>query len=244
MQSLRHPSHLLPATSVGPSLVRQALVSEVRLHSVNRMPRCSIGRCSLLAVHLLLLLYPSYIIATTTCPSPPSIAANYLQAIKATQTNVFYPSAYFYGSAVKLVSAAGLTSITNNFLCVDGKTSPGRIDLYDDGTHGDDVAGDGLYSRACVHFCQSRINYADIWNFAYHQTFNSADLIVVKPEFKNQIPYHVIQSPKYPKAKIYATSHAVFFVDDQRHYWPTWPIDFVSLNTVQKALYVHLLTSC
>ena len=166
--------------------------------------------------------------AATRCPTNNGITAKFRQTIKASKANTFVPSIYFGGSAVKLVSASGMRTITHPQLCVNGTTSSTRIDLYDDGTHGDDVAGDGIYTRACVHFCESFINYADIWNFAYQQNFQSADLTVVTPSLKGKIPHQVARSPKYPKAKIYVTSHAAFFVDDQRHYMPNWPIDMVS----------------
>lgn len=178
----------------------------------------------------ILLSHSSTVTANTVCPSLQSqvVPTNFLNALKPSQANVFVPSAYFFGSAVKMVSAANLTNFYHSMLCVDGATTPTRIYLRDDGQGGDDVAGDGLYTRACVHFCESVVNYADMWNFAYHQTIQAADLVAVRPNLRGTIPYHVIQSPKYPKATVYATSHAAFFVDDQRYYLPNWPIDYVS----------------
>ena len=173
-----------------------------------------------------------HVSAATNCPSKDAITNQFLKTIKASKANTFVPSIYFGGSAVKLVSASGMRDITHEQLCVDGETSSTKIFLYDDGTHGDDVPGDGIYTRACVHFCQSFINYNDIWNFAYQQNFMSADLTVVKPGLKGQIPHHVVRSPKYPKARIFVTSHAAFFVDDLRHYMPTWPIEGVSHTTL------------
>lgn len=39
-------------------------------------------------------------------------------------------------------------------LCVDGETSPqSRIELFDDGLGGDDVAGDAKYTRSCLTIC-------------------------------------------------------------------------------------------
>jgi hypothetical protein len=166
--------------------------------------------------------------ANTTCPVVQKIPTNFLLALNATGTNVFVPSGYFFGTAVKMVSASGLRSFTHPFLCVDGATVATTITLRDDGLNGDDVAGDGLYTRACVHFCEPKVDFSDIWHFAYQQSIQSADLIVVDPSLQGQIPYEVIQSPKYPQATIYATSHAAFFVDDKRYYLPTWPLDYVS----------------
>lgn len=166
--------------------------------------------------------------ADTTCPAVKKITKRYLRAIKASKTSIFYPSAYFQGSAVKVVSANAFSSMYHPFLCVDGGTRATTFQLYDDGTRGDDVAGDGIYSRACVHFCESVIDYSDFWDYAFHQNFYEADLIVVRSNLQNKIPHRVIQSPKYPKAKIYATSHAAFFVDIQRHYYPNWPVERVS----------------
>lgn len=165
---------------------------------------------------------------TTTCPALTSIPKNFLSAIKNAQTNLFYPTAYFGGSAVRFISANGLKSFFHPMICVDGQTTATTITLRDDGQQGDDVANDNIYTRACVHFCASAVNYADVFNYAFHQVFASADLIVVRPGLSGKIPYHVIQSPKYPQATVYATSHAAFFVDDQRHYMPGWPNDYVS----------------
>ncbi|GKY91002.1 hypothetical protein MPSEU_000073000 [Mayamaea pseudoterrestris] len=169
----------------------------------------------------------SFTSAATRCPANKDISKKYLKAVKSSKTNVFYPSAYFVGSAAKFVSATGLKELNQPQLCVDGATVSTKIALYDDGTHGDDVANDGIYSRGCVHFCEKIVNLGDIWNFAYQQNFNMADLTVVDASLKGKIPHHVVRSPKYPKARIYVTSHAAFFVDDQRYYMPTWPLDFV-----------------
>ena len=32
-----------------------------------------------------------------------------------------------------------------------------RFTLYDDGSHGDDVAGDGLYSNGCLAICEGKL---------------------------------------------------------------------------------------
>ena len=169
--------------------------------------------------------------AATVCPTDlEPIPANFLEALNTSQTNVFYPSAYFVGSAVRMVSATGLTSFYSPLVCVDGETVASTIYLRDDGKHGDDVAGDGLYTRRCVHFCESSVDFADVWNYAYHQTIQNADLIAVTASLQGEIPYDVIQSPKYPEATVYATSHAAFFVDDQRHYMPGWPNEKASTD--------------
>lgn len=169
---------------------------------------------------------------TTACPTLAAIPLEFRTALKASQTNVFYPSAYFAGSSVRLLSASGLRSYYHPMLCVDGRTTATTITLRDDGMLGDSLANDGIFTRACVHFCQAAINYTDVYNYAFHQTFSSADLIVVRTTLQGKIPYHVIQSPKYPKATVYATSHAAFFVDAQRYYLPGWPTVVGSVSTV------------
>jgi len=85
----------------------------------------------------------------------------------------FVPRAYFGGSGgVKfIISQTSRTNIDDSSLCVDGATMySGRIDLFDDGSHGDDVAGDGIYLRDCVRFCAGsgaeNIDSNDYWGFA------------------------------------------------------------------------------
>jgi len=134
----------------------------------------------------------------------------------------YIPSAYYAGGATKFVST-GEKVIYDDELCVDGRTSPIDIQLYDDGTHGDDFAGDGVFSRACVHYCESAVDMSDYWGFAYERSIAGARLIVVRKDLQGQIPSQRLPNSLYPSAQLWATSHAVFFVDDSRIYMPDWP---------------------
>ena len=60
----------------------------------------------------------------------------------------FIPSVYYDGGSAKFVTTKeGMTTLDHGWLCVNGSNNSGPIQLYDDGTNGDDVAGDGIYSR-------------------------------------------------------------------------------------------------
>lgn len=169
-------------------------------------------------------------IAVTTCEgSNTQLSVAYLEAMSTdgTQANNFVPSAYFLGKATKFVTTEdGLTVIDDPQICVDGKTESETIELFDDGTHGDDIAGDGVYSRSCVHFCEATVNFEDVWGFAMEKNdaAGAARLIVVDPSLEGEIPAEILPTPsQYPGATIVATSHAAFYVDTNREYFPGWP---------------------
>ncbi len=77
-----------------------------------------------------------------------SLSETYLSKIREVNINLFAPSAYFRGKSTKFISSDGVTELNTDKLCVDGAGSyTGPIQLYDDGSHGDDVAYDGVYTR-------------------------------------------------------------------------------------------------
>jgi len=140
--------------------------------------------------------------------------------------NNFVPSAYYHGrETVKYVSTSS-TELDDDLICVDGETQArsGGFPLYDDGTHGDDVPGDGVYSRDCVHFCESYVDFNDYWGYAFERRIEAARLVAVDPALEGTIPHEILPNPFYPRAKLLATSHAAFFVDDQAKYFPEWPL--------------------
>ena len=104
-------------------------------------------------------LLPQVVSGVTTCQgSNTPLSAAYLSSMNrnGNQVNNFVPSAYFLGKATKFVTTEeGLTEIDDPNICVDGKEETEIIQLFDDGTHGDDVAGDGkfklVYEAAVVY---------------------------------------------------------------------------------------------
>jgi len=160
-----------------------------------------------------------------------SLSNKYLKKIRKADINLFTPSAYFRGGATKFISSEGLTEIDRDELCVDGATSyTGPIQLYDDGTHGDDFANDGVYTRDCVHYCEDKVDLSDI--FGYAMLRNSVTrLIVVDESLEGTVPYDVLNIPLTPGAKAIASSHAFFFADINRKYYPNLPKE-ISPNSV------------
>lgn len=74
-----------------------------------------------------------------------------------------------------------------------------RIDLFDDGSHGDDVVGEGIYSRDCVRFCAGHgfgnIDYNNYWGFAMETSMFGARLIAVDPSLEDKFPPNSLTRP-------------------------------------------------
>ena len=110
----------------------------------------------------------------------------------------------------------------HDWLCVDGATSSsGAIELYDDGTHGDDVAGDGIYTRDCVHYCS--VDFSDYFGFAMQASIGGASLTVMDASKEGTVPYDVLTTDLTPHGKAIASSHAFFFADTEGKYYPKFP---------------------
>lgn len=60
---------------------------------------------------------------------------------------------YFHESSTKYISTTGQTTIQHSDFCVDGKGHEGTISLYNNGTHGDDFANDGVYVSVFIRVC-------------------------------------------------------------------------------------------
>jgi len=149
----------------------------------------------------------------------------YLERLKGidNQVNNFAPSVYYKGKSTKFISTQR-ELLNHPWLCVDGATSYQEIDLYDDGTHGDDFADDGIYTRDCVHYCASRVDLSDYFGFAMVSDVNSdAKLIVMDESKEGTVPYDVVKTDLTPDGKAIASSHAFFFADTNGKYYPNFP---------------------
>jgi len=160
-----------------------------------------------------------------------SLSETYLSKIREANINLFAPSSYFRGSATKFISSSGTTrdhlgttQLDTEKLCVDNATSyTGPIQLYDDGTHGDDVANDGVYTRDCVHYCEDKVDLSDFFGYAMLLGSVYSRLIVVDESLEGTVPYEVLNTPLTPDATAIASSHAFFFADVDRKYYPNFP---------------------
>lgn len=104
--------------------------------------------------------------------------------------SAFFPPTYRYGGSTKFISS-NLTSIEDRDICVDGETIfNDSVRLYDDGTHGDDVAGDGIFSRSCVYLCDAVFNSSPnpTWLFSARKTIHGAHIMSVDPHVGTEIP--------------------------------------------------------
>lgn len=153
-----------------------------------------------------------------------SVSKKYLSGLSKTSVNNFVPSAYFEGGSTKFISTTGQTTVDYEYLCVGDDTSSSVIQLYDDGTHGDDFPNDNVYSRECVHFCSENVDFSDFFGYAMEFDIDSARLIVLKADLKGTVPYEILDTPLTPEATVVASSHAFFFADENRKYYPDFPV--------------------
>jgi hypothetical protein len=168
--------------------------------------------------------------ASFQCAEDIPLTETYLNGLpKTTDPNKsiknFIPSVYYGGTSTKYISTdSSRQTIENPIVCVDGASSnTGKIQLYDDGTHGDDYANDGVYTRGCVHYCANEVDYSDVFGFAMGNRIDDAMLTEMHPSVEGTIPYESITAPLIPGAKLYASSHAFFFADVDRKYYPEFP---------------------
>eukprot|EP00978_Attheya_sp_CCMP212_P004610 scaffold10049_cov70-Attheya_sp.AAC.2 len=150
-----------------------------------------------------------------------------LDSIRENGVEFFVPSAYFYGESTKFLSATR-TTLDHPSICVGGRTTHSKIILNDNGKDGDDVAGDGVYSRGCIHFCDSSVDFRDIYGYAHEfsilGTSSGARLHVVDNALKDSVPMTNFSLPLSPDAYAIATSHAFFFIDEKATYFPEYPM--------------------
>ena len=176
------------------------------------------------SLFLLLLHSTATVLVSASCGE--SLSANVLDALSEAAAagndggdpvSLFAPSVYYSDSKTKFVTAHKQSSkievLYEYFLCVDGGTTNSNgIQLYDDGTNGDDVANDGIYSRDCVHFCSSSVDFNDLYGFARMEMGpGGSNIVVLDVAKKGTVPYEEIDTPMLPGAKTYASSHAFFF---------------------------------
>jgi len=151
------------------------------------------------------------------------LSSIYLEGIKLTSISNFVPSAYFLGESTKFISTE-IDSLDDENICVDGNSAySGPITLYDNGMNGDDIAGDGVFSRDCVHFCSSIVDLNDLYGFAMSHNVRSSRLSVVDSALRGKIPYESINTPLLPGLKVIASSHAFFVSDVNKIYYPKFP---------------------
>jgi len=168
----------------------------------------------------LLLLLQSTTTVSAACGE--SLSSNLLTALReaenggADAVSLFAPSVYYSDSKTKFVTARNPDydgKVYDDWLCVDGAASnDDGIQLYDDGTNGDDFANDGIYSRDCVHICDSFVDFSDLYGFA--RSFDRKDgshIVALDVTQKGTVPYEAITTPMFPGVKMYASSHAFFF---------------------------------
>ena len=173
---------------------------------------------------LFLPLLVTYLTLGNICDDTVSLSRKYLNELRAGEIEAFIPTVYFEGSSSKYVSTTDQTEIDHPYLCVDGASSyEGPIELFDNGSKGDDFANDGVYSRGCVHYCTSQIDYSDFFGYVMHFKINGlSGLAVMDPTVKGTIPYKTINIPLTPGATVIASSHAFFFADVNGDYYPNY----------------------
>jgi len=123
--------------------------------------------------------------------------------------------------------------------CEVGTTSRSTdfVRLYDDGTHGDDEANDGLYSNGCLSICDGRLAALGVTEDGYRVGENGIGIL--SASLRGAVPRTTVGANLLPDGIVaaVATSHAVLLtastgtsdslmptypkVDAWDHQWPT-----------------------
>ena len=67
--------------------------------------------------------------------------------------------------------------------------------VYDDGTHGDDISGDGLYSRSCISMNDLQLNYNPLLFdgmvavYPYNYPDEAEELFIINPKLRGKIKF-------------------------------------------------------
>ena len=86
-----------------------------------------------------------------------------------------------------------------------------RFTLYDDGSHGDDVAGDGLYSNGCLAICEGKLAELGVTEEGVRYGSSSGGLGILSASLRGAIPRVALAADQLPVGVDAAvgTSHAV-----------------------------------
>ncbi len=114
----------------------------------------------------------------------------FFRANKLSDRARFFPSKIFDDETTKIV-------VTGNLI------NP-PVDLYDDGTHGDDVPNDGIYSRACVSKDDLNLVLGDFNGNATSYEYNGGNLRVVNSDLRNTVSVIRLSD------SLTSTKHAMF----------------------------------
>ena len=148
---------------------------------------------------------PLIALCTYASPSIPKMTENELQLLKSNIGNaMFLPSKIFGDETTKLVTF-GINEINI------GTNSPNSIQLYDDGTHGDSIAGDNIFTRACLDRNDLELDYDLINGQSGRFTLNNAMLNVVHPSLRNNIPYEQFSQ------NLFSTQNVMFYALSEKH---------------------------
>ncbi len=102
----------------------------------------------------------------------------------------FFPSKIFDDETTKIVATGDITNTP--------------IYLYDDGTHGDDVPNDGVFSRACVSKNDLNLTLSDFNGNAVSYEFQRGHLRVVNSALRNTVSVTQLSD------SLASTRHAMF----------------------------------
>ena len=114
----------------------------------------------------------------------------FFRANKLSDRARFFPSKIFDDETTKIV-------VTGNLI-----NTP--VDLYDDGTHGDDVPNDGIYSKACVSKDDLNLVLGDFNGNATSYEYNGGNLRVVNSDLRNTVSVIRLSD------SLTSTKHAMF----------------------------------
>lgn len=128
--------------------------------------------------------------SSSLIPKLSSEELEFMNKNKLSEIVRFFPSKIFDDETTKIVSTGNI------------ETFP--VTLYDDGTHGDEMANDGLFSRACVSKTDLNITLTDFDNLAASYRFHDGVLRIVDSSLRGTVPVTTLSSD------LMATENAMF----------------------------------
>ncbi len=148
---------------------------------------------------------PLIALCTYASPSIPKMTANELKILQTQPGNaMFLPSKIFGDETTKLVTF-GIKEI------VVSENSSNSIELFDDGTHGDNIAGDNIFSRACLDRNDLELEYDLINGQSGRYTLGNAMLNVVHPSLRDNVPFEQFSE------NLFSTENVMFYALSEKH---------------------------
>jgi len=148
-----------------------------------------------------------------------------------TKNGRFSRAAVFDDEVFGYVRSGSTLSHSRGLLCILGQSTPptnGQYPLYDDGSNGDSVANDGLYSNGCLIICPGKLASLGVVEEGINFGSTSSALGILSASLRGAIPRMQLDASELPSGITAAvgTSHAVLLTastGESDSLMPTYP---------------------